>query len=251
LERLLNPRLNLANRESFIAHVGVAREKAPYFRRMEVMNLDGTPSACEPPATPSLPPGEFAGLAGDAMVVDTRCPSCFGAAHVPGALCIPLEEIPSYAGWYLPFDRPILLVTESGDAGRAARYLYRMGFDRIAGSLQGCVKAWHAAGLPSGSAGIVDPLAFAELLDNDRPWVLDVRSAGELESMPPVAGAHHIPIREVVGRTDEVPHDRPIYVVCATGTRAAIVSSVLLRAGVPDVSVVLGGMIGLTRARLR
>jgi hydroxyacylglutathione hydrolase len=251
LERRLNPKLQLTDRASFVAQVGKSLDKAPYFQRMESMNLSGTVWPCEPVAVPSLAPPEFADRARGAVVLDTRCPSCFGAAHVPGAVCMPLEEIPSYAGWFLPYDRPILLVTEGGDAGRAARYLYRIGFDRVAGSLQGCIKAWHSAGLSSSSAGIIDPLDFADLLDDGSPWVLDVRSAGELAAMPPVGGARHIHIHDVAGRTREVPRDRPVYVVCATGTRAAIVSSLLLRDGVVDVTVVLGGMAGLARARQR
>jgi hydroxyacylglutathione hydrolase len=164
---------------------------------------------------------------------------------------MPEEEIPSYAGWFLPYDQSILLVTEGGGEEQAARYLARIGYDCIAGSLQGCIKAWHSAGMPSSRAGIISPIEFSALLETAKPWVLDVRSAAELKSVPAVAGAHHIHIHDIVERMHEVPRDRPIYVVCATGTRAAIVSSLLLRSGVRDVTVVLGGMVGLTRAGLR
>ena len=251
LERRLNRKLQLGDRFSFVAEVGVALHKAPYFSRMEAVNLAAGTPACEPPAPASLSAAEFSDRVRGAVVVDTRCPSCFGAAHVPGAICIPEEEIPSYAGWFLPYDQPLLLVTGGGDGHQAARYLFRMGYDRLDGVLRGCIKAWHSAGLASNHAGIVDPVAFSRLLKNATPWVLDVRSAGELVAMPPVHGAHHIPIYQILERINDVPRDRAVYVMCATGTRATIVASLLLRAGVPDATIVLGGMVGLARAEAR
>jgi len=251
LERRLNPKLQLTDRRTFVAEVGVPLHKAPYFHRMEAVNLSGDSGACEPSAPASLSASEFAQRARGAVVLDTRCPSCFGAAHVPGSICIPEEEIPSYAGWFLPYDRPLLLVTGGGGGQQAARYLFRLGYDRLEGVLEGCVKAWHSAGLASSRVGIIDPVEFSLLVATENPWVLDVRSAGELATVPPVEGAHHIPINQILERSHEVPRDRPVYIVCATGTRAAIVSSLLLRTGVPDVTIVLGGTVGLARAAMR
>jgi hydroxyacylglutathione hydrolase len=249
LERQHNPRLRRTDREAFIADAAVEVPKAPYFREMERRNLGAGPILGALPAPEKLSPNAFARKVGDAIVLDTRCPGCYGAAHVPGSFAIPEEEIPSYAGWFLPYDRPILLVSESPGAETAMRYLVRLGYDQVDGVLKGCMKSWHAAGKRSATVAIAGPHQFLDLLRSRRPlWVLDVRSAGELESVPPVEGAHHIHITEVPGRLDEIPRAEPIYTICATGTRAGIVASLLKRAGIDDVTAVLGGMVGLARA---
>lgn len=252
LERALNPRLRHPDRASFVADVGVTLARAPYFRQMERLNLGGASVVIDLPRPELLSAEAFAERSVDAVVVDIRCPGCFAAAHVPGAFCIPEDEIPSYAGWFLPYDRPILLIAGHEGPEKAVQYLFRLGYDRLDGVLKGCVKAWHAAGFRSGHAGIVDPVEFTRLHEAGAPmWVLDVRGAGELASVPAVPGAHHIHINQIVDRLAEVPRDQPVHVMCATGTRAAIVSSLLLRDGFEDVTIVMGGMTGVGRAVAR
>ncbi len=252
LERRLNPKLQAPNRAGFVADVAVPLARAPYFRRMELVNLGGSAPMEELPVPEPISADAFAERLDGAIVLDTRCPACFAAAHIPGAYAIPQDEIPSFAGWFLPYDRPILLVADASGTEKVVRYLVRLGYDRVGGVLRGCMKAWHSAGRRGAHAGIVNPAEFASLLDaREQMFVLDVRSERELERVPAVKGAHHIHIIEIPERIDDVPQDRRIYVMCATGTRACIVTSLLLRAGHKDVAVVLGGMAGLERASRR
>ena len=44
------------------------------------------------------------------IVVDVREPAAFGGAHVPGAWALAEELLGYFAGWFLPYDRPIGLV---------------------------------------------------------------------------------------------------------------------------------------------
>ena len=146
LERRLNPRLQHEDRDAFIADVAQNLEKSPYFRYMEDWNTEGPAILDGVPIPAPLSPFEFASLSQGAVVLDTRGDLGFGSAHVPGALSIWSERLSRYAGWFLPYDRPILLVTEAGELDQVVRQLMRLGFDQLAGCLPGGMSAWHTAG---------------------------------------------------------------------------------------------------------
>jgi hydroxyacylglutathione hydrolase len=192
-----------------------------------------------------LTPEAFAREAEDAVVLDTRMELAFNAGHVPGALSIWRQGLGSFAGWFLPYDRPILLVTEEEDPMPVVRALLRMGFDNVAGHLAGGMHAWHTAGLDSAAIGMMTVPDLCRRLDEgNRPVILDVRSDEELEREGAIADARHIHITEVPRRLDEVPGRRPIHIFCGSGLRSTVVASLLERGGRRDLTVVLGGIRG-------
>ena len=70
--------------------------------------------------------------------------------------------------------------------------------------------------------------------------LLDVRGQSEW-NMGHAPNALHIPLGYLAGRADEVPSDRPVFVHCGGGTRSAIATSVLHRAGLTNVANIPGG----------
>lgn len=244
LERRLNPRLQFTDRDAFIAHVAVELERPPYFRRMEEWNLEGAPILGALPVPTPLSPGEFAQKAQDAVVLDTRMELGFGAAHVPDALSTWLGRLPSFAGWFLPYDQPLLLVNETDDPAQAVRYLIRLGYDDLAGYLSGGMLGWHTAGLESSAIGMVTVQELCRHLDaHEDIWILDVRSDKEVNAAR-IADAQHIHVTQLPHHLDEVPRDRPITVFCGSGLRSMIAASLLQREGWTDLTVALGGLAG-------
>jgi hydroxyacylglutathione hydrolase len=244
LERKHNPSLQYTDKPDFVKHVGRMLEYPPYFRRMEKLNLEGPPVLGSLPVPTPLSPKEFTARAKGAQVLDTRMELGFGSAHTPGALSIWEEGLSSFAGWFLSYDKPILLVTETNDVWQAMRSLIRLGFDRLDGFLAGGMLAWHKAGLASHRVETVTVQDLCQLLDRDEDvWILDVRSDAEVaQSEIPVA--HHIHITQLPERLDEVPGDRPVYIFCGSGLRSMIGASLLRRAGWENLTVVLGGLAG-------
>lgn len=242
LERRLDPVLALTDEEAFVDAVAGVGERPPYFRRMEVLNVEGAPLLGALPVPPPLAPDEFAAAAGASVVVDARSESAFAAGHVPGALSLSLENLGLLAGWLLPYDRPLLLVVDGDEAGEAVRRLVRLGYDHFGGVLGGGMDAWHAAGQP---AATVRALSAAQYLrrrdEGDHAFVLDVRTAAEA-AVAPVRGARHIPLGELRDRVAEVPADRRVLAVCPRGRRSMTAASVLAQQGRDDVAVLLGGL---------
>jgi len=251
IERMRNPKLQVDGREEFVARMAVELERPPYFREMERLNLEGAPLLCTVPDPAPLSPREFEALAEEEFVLDTRMELAFGAAHVPGALSIWLDGAPSFAGWFLPYDRRILLVEETGDPDIAVRRLRRLGFDNLEGYLAGGMLAWHTAGKesrPIATANVHDLCKRLDREEKKNAWILDVRSKDELEATGRITRAHHIHITELPQRIEEVPRDRPVYIFCGSGLRSMIAASILQREGLDEITVILGGLAGWSSA---
>jgi len=97
----------------------------------------------------------------------------------------------------------------------------------------------------------LDPL-YADIRRRDpvRPAViLDVREVAEFRQVR-VEGSLFIPMSQIGVRLDEVPKDRPILVICASGSRSTGVTNHLLRSGWTDVGNIAGGIDGWERLGL-
>jgi rhodanese-related sulfurtransferase len=89
----------------------------------------------------------------------------------------------------------------------------------------------------------LDPL-YADIRRSDpvRPAVvLDVRERDEFVQVR-IDGSLFIPMSQLGARLDEVPKDRPVIVICATGNRSANVTGHLLASGWTDVANIAGGI---------
>ena len=71
--------------------------------------------------------------------------------------------------------------------------------------------------------------------------LLDVREPHELATAA-IAGAHHIPMREIPGRTSELPMDQEIVVICHHGGRSERVAGFLEAQGFTAVINLEGGI---------
>jgi len=250
LERRLNPKLRYAKRNDFVENVAHILERPPYFRRMEELNLSGEAPWVEsiPVLTP-LGAADFAQHAQNGIVVDTRNELGFGGAHVPEALSLWFGGLSSFAGWFLPYDVPLLLVNATDNPTAATRRLLRMGYDKLAGYLAGGMHAWLAAGRYSEAIELVVVQDLCHSLDTgERPWILDVRSEEELKNQGRIAGAHHIHITQLPAHLAEVPKGRRITIFCGSALRSMIAASLLKREGWENIAVVLGGLAGWNSA---
>lgn len=84
----------------------------------------------------------------------------------------------------------------------------------------------------------IDTEGLAAALEDGAPLV-DVRMPDEYTEVH-VPGAVLIPLPELGGRTGEVPSDRRVYVICATGARSAAAVEALNNAGWDTVNVAGG-----------
>lgn len=182
--------------------------------------------------------------AGDgAQLLDTRDAADYEGAHLRGSINIGLGgQYASWAGTLLRRDRPIVLITESGAEEESALRLGRIGFDHIAGYLEGGMHALDERPDLLSRTDRITAAALRDRLDTERPpLVLDIRS-GQERAAKSIRGSLHVPLNHLEERLDEIPTSATVVVQCAGGYRSAMAASILKRHGIADVMDLVGGL---------
>jgi hydroxyacylglutathione hydrolase len=255
-ERRHDPLLGPLDVDAFARALLAGQPTIPrYFARMRPINqagprlLGGAVPRIDPLAGDDLDRALDAG----ALVVDARSSVSHAAQRIPGSLSVPAgSSFGTWLGWVVDPDQQVVLVVDTPDAlDDIARQALRIGFESIAGYVDDGLRGWRAAGrtIQAGAALDVDRLA-AQLSDDgpDRPLVIDVRQAAEFESGH-VPGSVHIGAGELPAMLDELPRDRPIVTICASGYRSSVAASMLRAAGFERVSSISTGGVPTWEAR--
>ncbi len=253
-EKLVNWAFQCTTEEEFVARVLEDQPEPPrYFAEMKRMNRDGPAILGSMPAPPRLPDDALASaLSSGDPLVDTRPRAVFAGGHVPGTLNIPLDRsFPNWAGWFLPYDRPIRLIAEgAAQAREAVRDLVLIGLDRVAGWFDAsAVEAWAAREGPLATYAVLDWEGAERAVRDEGAVLVDVRNQTEWNDSH-VPGAHHVHLGYLRERAGELPRDRPLLVYCRTGARSAIAASILRAEGFGDVANVDGGITARIRQGL-
>lgn len=185
-------------------------------------------------------------LRSGALIVDTRHAADYAAAHIPGTLNIPLNNIfTTWAGWLLPYDRDFYLIINEHCAhcvDEATRDLVMIGLDRVAGYFgSAVVDEWRAGGdaLESVPQMTAQELS-GRLRRGEAAAVIDVRGRAEWDAGH-LPFAEHVPLGDLAGHVADMPRDTPLVVHCQTGGRSAIAASLLRARGFTNVSNLTGG----------
>jgi hydroxyacylglutathione hydrolase len=249
-EKKSNPYLQL-DKEKFIQKaIGEEFIMPKYFRRMEEYNLNGAPllSKLSFPKPLSLQVFEQEMQEPNMIVIDTRMPYAYAGSHIPNSLSIWLEGTSAFTGWLLDTNQYIIFVHERPtDTEKATTYLHRMGFDNMCGYLCGGMEEWQENGNPLNSTGTLSAIELKNKLGNDEVLLLDVRKPSEWEDKGTVEGARRIFFADLPDKTDSLPKDKALAVICSVGKRSSIAASILERKGFKNVSNVLGGMTAWTK----
>ena len=249
-ERRHNPLLAPMEVDAFARALLAGQPAFPrYFARMRPLNQAGPRllGGVVPLPRPLEVREARDALDGGALLVDLRTPAEHAGGSVPGSLSIPSgTSFGTWLGWVVTDpDRPIvLLLRTQADWDDAVRQALRIGFEGIVGYVRGGYLAWAEAGFPTAVGGSLEIDELAARLDRggpDAPLVIDVRQASEFEAGH-VPGALAIGAGELPDRLDQLPRDRPIATICASGYRSSVAASLLRAAGFERVSWVTGGV---------
>lgn len=87
----------------------------------------------------------------------------------------------------------------------------------------------------------VTPKRVEELRATGEIVIIDVRESEEF-ALGRIPGSTLIPLEELARRTDEVPTDKPVIMVCRSGNRSAEAVKILQKAGFTNIHNMTGGM---------
>lgn len=188
---------------------------------------------------------------GQAVLIDVREVGEYAEGHIPHAVNIPLRTLAQNLD-KIPADKPVVVYCKSGyRAGVAVSALRMLGYENTR-AFVASYKGWTEAGevvatklfwgetynipeiepellaavddflgnIPEGFLAMGDIEKLNDAIDNGA-FLLDVRESREyLEGHIP--GAVNIPIRTLAHNLDQIPTDRPVFIYCKSGHRAAL-----------------------------
>lgn len=247
-EKKTNYALQPQTREAFIEAVTHGLHTAPkYFAINAQINKEGYQALDEVKSkgTAALPVDAFkAALKEDIILLDTRNAVEFTQGFIPGSIFIGLEgRFAEWAGSILPFDKPIFLVTEPGKEEEAVVRLSRVGFDRMAGYLEGGFESWRDAGEKIDMIIDVEPDELLMDIPHDpNLLVVDVRKDTEYAEGH-LKDAMNLPLSDMtdLALLAQFEENQNLYVHCAGGYRSVIACSLLKRQGIHQLRNVSGG----------
>ncbi|HRF49569.1 MAG TPA: rhodanese-like domain-containing protein [Anaerolineales bacterium] len=191
-----------------------------------------------------------------AALLDTRSKEAYVAKHVPGSVHLPADEqLSNRIGFILPPEVPVvLLLSDPAEYSSVVYSLARVGYEHVVGYLAASLEEWEAMGLPvtSGDIRDIEARELKALLDTgngDRPVVVDVREAWEFRSGH-VEDSVHIPLGELAQRVSELDPERPVAVICASGSRSQSAAAFLGQRSFKTVYNIVGGTSSWMRAGL-
>jgi rhodanese-related sulfurtransferase/glyoxylase-like metal-dependent hydrolase (beta-lactamase superfamily II) len=235
-EKASNPLLAAPDEDTFTRRLLASLGSYPaYFDRLAELNRRGpAPVTSSPALAPLTPAGLRSLMGGDGQVIDVRPVADFAAGHIPGTVSIPLrEQFATWLGWLVPDGVPLGFVLAGGqDPAEVAWQALKIGYENLAGQLQGGMAAWQADGGPAEATELVTAGRIGT-----RP-VLDVRQAAEYAAGH-IPGAVHVELGDLPARVQDTPAGA--VVMCGHGERAMTAASLLQRAGHRDLAVLAGG----------
>lgn len=102
---------------------------------------------------------------------------------------------------------------------------------------------------PTPTITVVEASERLASADQPAPLLVDVREASEFGMMR-VPGALLLPLSELTTRFEELPHERPLLLMCAAGGRSGRATDFLVANGYPDAVNVAGGITAWNAAGL-
>ena len=152
------------------------------------------------------------------QLLDVWEPADYEGAHLTNSLNIGLGgRFATFAGMLLDQENSIVIIAEPGREEESALRLGPIGYDHVAGYLEGGMASLKNIPEAVGRTVRITPATLAERLNTpDSPVVLDVRTDGEVREKR-IENSQHIPVHQLKERIAEVPQDRPVAVYCESG----------------------------------
>jgi rhodanese-related sulfurtransferase/glyoxylase-like metal-dependent hydrolase (beta-lactamase superfamily II) len=246
-QRRSNYALQPMSRDEFVAIVTADQPDAPpYFTYDAVLNSKERPTlervlqrVLNPLSLDEVRELHQAG----AQVLDTRDPDDFAQCHMNGSVNIGLGgQYATWAGTVLSRELPIVIVAAKGREAESATRLARIGFDNVAGYLDGGIERLGAVPeLVARTRRATAAMVAEDLTAQAPPLVLDVRTPQEWQTTH-IDDSVNVPLNHLQAWFPELPRERPMVVHCAGGYRSSIAVSLLQRHGFTRVTELAGGI---------
>jgi hydroxyacylglutathione hydrolase len=228
-EKLFNPALQYHDEQQFVEYVLADQPETPlYFSVMKRVNKVGPELIRKLPKVNSMPASELLKTSREHLVVDVRDSASFAAGHVLGSINIPTNSLVQWAGFFVDYNKPLFLLTNSESVASNLRRLRSIGIDNVQGYFD-----LQSSGISSTLTEAYQSVAPGDLVDRIEDGsvrLLDVRTAAEFNEAH-IHGAEHRFLGNLHREAAQIDKSKQVVVQCLAGGRSAIAASILQRAG--------------------
>jgi glyoxylase-like metal-dependent hydrolase (beta-lactamase superfamily II)/rhodanese-related sulfurtransferase len=233
-QRKFNYALKPMSREEFIKVVASDQPEVPaYFPMSASQNLKGSRALDDLPTPKDLSTEEV--LKFDGVIIDVRQNTEYGSGHIPNAINIGLGgQFATWAGTLIPIGTPIAIAADNKEqVDEAVMRLARVGHETVQGFI--LMKEY------SGLAKTVPQISVDEVakLGSGIQFV-DVRRITE-HSGGHAVGTVNLPLDKLAREVDRLDPALPTYVICQSGYRSSVATSLLENASFRNIFNVAGG----------
>ena len=236
-QKTVNYALQPMSKDEFIKIVASDQPQVPaYFPKSAERNLAGPATFEDLPEPRELSSAEISDF--DGVVLDVRAADKFGAGHVPNAINIALSgKFATWAGTFITVGTPVAIAAETNEqVDEAFMRLARVGLESVTGFI---LMANY-----TGEMKKVDQVSVSEvsgLTQTEKGLqFVDVRQPGEYAAGHAYR-ASSLPLNTLDKNIDRLDPTRPTFVICQTGYRSSLATSILENAGFKSVCNVAGG----------
>ncbi len=222
----------------------------PYFKQMERYNQNGAPLIYTIPVLDVFSAESVKTMQKNgAQLVDIRSPTSFASGHIPGSLSIWRKGLPLFAGWFLTYEKPIVLIDDFNlDLEEVMRSLLRLGYDNISGHLKGGFSSWYKENQPMETISTWTVAELQNHRNDDAIFLLDVREKPDRSKQGHIKNSTNIYVGNLPHSVSTIPQKKQVVVYCDSGFKTSIACSILKQKGYSDVTNVLGGFMAWKKA---
>jgi hydroxyacylglutathione hydrolase len=210
-------------------------EPPKYFAMMKKLNKVDRSLLTEVPKLKKLEYTELvAALAKGTKLIDARDKTEFSKGFIPGSINIQgNNSFATWAGWFLTYDEPFILLAEEAQLDDLTRKLMRIGLDHIQGYVPS-INTWEEHGGTLETVNQISLEEFKTLQQDKNVQIVDLRGVSEYNAGH-IKGADSVFVGTLVNNMDQISKDKKVVIHCQGGDRAAIAYSLLARNGYKNV----------------
>ena len=230
------------NKKGFVKYLLADQPEPPkYFAKMKELNKEERPLLTEVPTLKRFTSKQLTkALDKGIKLIDARNKTAFAKGFIPGSINIQgNNSFATWAGWFLNYDEPFILLADKSQLEDLTRKLMRIGLDNIAGYIPS-TEVYTKTGGKLKKAKVIALKAFKELKQEGTP-IIDIRGVAEFNSGH-VKGAKNVFVGTIEDNLDKIDKKKKVVIHCQGGDRAAIAYSVLVKNGYKKVVNYSAGM---------
>ena len=206
-------------------------EPPRYFAMMKRLNKVDRPLLTEVPKPKRLSNAEMKKALSDGVkLIDARVKTEFAKGHIPGSINIQgNNSFATWAGWFLNYEEPFILLAGEGQLEDLVRKLMRIGLDNVMGYVTSTEEFMKEGGTLD-TVPVIDTDQLKAVMAEPGVQLVDLRGASEYKSGH-IEGADHVFVGTLPANLDKVKKDGKVVIFCQGGDRATIGYSLLAREG--------------------